>query len=386
VRAQLRRGVQEALGEALLSIRLENRQLADQLFGEALAAARANLTAPDSLETLAVYVLPDEDASHDRTPAAATAATATQAQGLRHFLGYASERLAAQSASGQAISHEGASAQHEYRTLQALLPLFEQHAPDKAPLVRDRMASLAAAMSPRQANTVAAREPEDLTELLRRAEAIIGSRRRDARLMQVSMIAARQGDVEQAISIAERISDLEERGIQVSLLAYQALLKALDKAEIEEAYRWARRIEFLPQRVAAAVRLANKLRARREDDRARAVLEDVWEGVGKAPASPLKAKALLNLTAAMTPYDAERGFTFLLSAVKAISGTDFSPPEAGGSPSRVAQVTLDTLDFGAVFSPLSRVDFDRAMHAAQSLTPVEASLLAQVIVCRQALT
>jgi hypothetical protein len=382
VRAQLRhRGIHEELGEALLSIRLENRQLADQLFGEALAIARANLTAPANLETLAIYVLPTEDPSHDRNPASAPA----PAPGLNHFLAYASEWLAAQSAAGQTISAEGAEPQHEYRTLQALLPLFEQVIPDKAPLVRDRMAALSSAMSPRQADAMSAREPEDVTELLRRAEATVGSRRRDARLMQVSMLAARQGDLEQAISIAERIGEEEERAIQISLLAYQALLKALRNGEIEEAYRWTRRIEFLPQRVAASVRLANALRAKREADRARAVLEEGWESVSKASNSPLKAKALLTLAAAMTPHDPERGFTFLFSAVKTISGTDFSPTDTT-APSRVAQVTLDTLDFGAVFSPLGRIDFDRALHAAQSLMPIEASLLAQVIVCRQALT
>lgn len=382
VRTQLRRGINEGLGEILLDIRLENRQLADQLFGEALQVARANLVAPASLESLAAYVLPAEDASHGQ----ADAATPASMPGLRPFLSYASDRLAAQTASGQAVTSEGAEAQHEYRTLQALLPLFEQFAPDKASLVRDRMAVLVAAMSARQANAVLPREPEDLSELLRQAEAIVGSRRRDARLMQVSMIAARQGELEQALSIAERIGDLDERSIQVSLLSFQALLKALDKGEIEEAYRWTRRIEFLPQRVAAATRLANKLHAKGEDDRARVVLEEGWESVNKAPNSPLKARALLTLTTAMTTHDPERSFTFLFSAVKTIGSTDFSAPEATPSSSRVAQVTLDMLDFGAVFAPLSRIDYERAMHAAQSLTPIEASLLAQVIVCRQALT
>jgi hypothetical protein len=346
-----------------------------------LAIARANPTAPENLETLAIYVLPTQDPSHDRIPAS----TPAPVPGLSHFLAYASERLAAQSAAGHMVSSEGADSPHEYRTLQALLPLFERVMPDKVPLVRDRMAALSAAMSSRQTDALTPREPEDVTELVRRAEATVGSRKRDSRLMQVSLMAARQGDLEQAISIAERIGDGEERAIQISLLAYQALLKALQKGEIEEADRWTRRIEFLPQRVAASISLANKLRAQREADRARAVLEEGWESVTKAPNSPLKAKALLTLTAAMTPHDPERGFTFLFSAVKTIGGTDFSPPDTTET-SRVAQVTLDTLDFGAVFSPLSRIDFDRAMHAAQSLMPVEASLLAQVIVCRQALT
>jgi len=200
------------------------------------------------------------------------------------------------------------------------------------------------------------------------------------------MIAMRQGDLEQAISIAERISDLEERSIQVSLLAYQASLKTLEQGVTDEAYRLARRIEFLPQRVMAFNMLANKLRASKEADRARAILEEIWEWTNKNANSPQKAKALLTLTTAMTHYDAERSFEFLSSAVKTISSIDFSSPEANGTSSRVAQVTLDMLDLDAVFSTLARINFDRALQAAQSLKSIEASLLAQTIVGQQALS
>lgn len=45
VRAQLRKGINEELGWALVGIRRNNQQLAEQLFSESLAVARLNLTA-----------------------------------------------------------------------------------------------------------------------------------------------------------------------------------------------------------------------------------------------------------------------------------------------------------------------------------------------------
>jgi hypothetical protein len=137
--------------------------------------------------------------------------------------------------------------------------------------------------------------------------------------------------------------------------------------------------------VVAFTTMANKLRANKEMERARAVLEEIWEWTNKAANNPQKAKALLTLTTIMSSYDSVRAFDFLQSAVKTISSTNFTPPEVNKKPSRVAQVTLDMLDFASVFSPLARVDFDRTMQAAQSLTPEEASLLAQAILCQQAL-
>jgi hypothetical protein len=381
VRQQLRKGLSEAMGWALVSIRRENPQLAEQLYHEALTVARSRLTAMDDFETLAIYVLPTEDeVFYGRSPDSKSTGSAA----TRDFLGYASARLMAQSASGHAMIPRGAQAHEEYRTWQGLLPLFENLAPEKVSLVRERMTILAAAMSPQQANATPPQQ-EDVSELLRQAEATIGDRKRDVRLIQVSMIALRQGDLAQAISIAEKISDLEERSIQVSLLSYQASLQALEKGEFAEADRLARKIEFLPQRVVAFTTMANKLRANKEMERARAVLEEIWEWTNKAANNPQKAKALLTLTAIMSNYDSVRAFDFLQSAVKTISSTNFSPPEANKKPSRVAQVTLDMLDFPSVFSTLARVDFDRTMQAAQSLTPEEASLLAQAILCQQAL-
>ena len=378
VRSQLRKGINEELGWALVGIRRNNQQLAQQLFSESVAVARLNLNAAENVEILGVYVLPGEaEALHGQAPDSMRDAVS------REFLAYAAARLLWLSTSGHTSPPRGAEAQQEHRTLQSLVPLFERLMPDKVGLVRERMDVLLANMTAKQANAALSKH-EDIEELLQQAESIVGSEKRDRRLMQVSMIAARQGELEQALSIAEKISDLADRSIQVSLISYQASLKLLKNGELEDAYRYARRIEFLPQRIAAFNVLANKLRVLKEDARARVILEEVSQWTDKTDNTPQKARALLSLVVEMAPFDAERSFALLASAIKTINSIDFSSPQST-EPSRVLQVTLDMLDLQTVFDRVTQMNMDRALQAAQSLTHREASLLAQAVVCSQIL-
>lgn len=378
VRSQLRKGITEELGWALVGIRRNNEKLADQLFSESVAVARFNLNASENFENLAVYVLPSEaEALHGQAP------DLMRDVASRKFLAYATDRLLWQSTSGHISPPRGAEAQQEHRTLRSLLPLVERLMPDKIALVRERMDVLLSNMTTKQANAALSKH-EDIAELLQQAESIVGSEKRDRRLIQVSLIAARQGELEQALSIAEKISDLAERNIQVSLISYQASLKLIKNGELEDAYRYARRIEFLPQRVAAFNVLANKLRASKENARARVILEEISEWTNKTDNTPQKAKAMLTLVIEMAQYDTERSFALLSSAIKTINSVDFSSPKST-EPSRVLQVTLDMLDLETVFDKLAHINMDRSLQAAQSLTHRETSLLAQAIVCSQIL-
>ena len=378
VRSQLRKGINEELGWALVDIRRNNQQLADQLFSESVAVARLNLNVSENFEVLAVYVLPGEaEVLHGQVP------DPMRDEASRKFLAYATDRLLWQSTSGHISPPRGAEAQEEHRTLHSLLPLFERLTPEKVALVRERMDVLLSNMTTKQANAALSKQ-EDIAELLQQAESIVGSEKRDRRLIQVSLIAARQGELDQALSIAEKISDLAERSIQVSLISYQSSLKLMKNGELEDAYSYARKIEFLPQRVAAFIVLANKLRASKEDARARVILEEISEWTDKTDNTPQKAKALLTLVIEMAQYDSERSFVLLASAIKTINSADFSSPKST-EPSRVLQVTLDMIDLETVFDKLAHFNMDRALQAAQSITHREASLLAQAIVCSQIL-
>jgi hypothetical protein len=383
VHAHLQNGVNEMLGDALISIRRENPQLADQLFGDALKIARVQNTSLDALAVLAEYVLPTEqEAFYGRNPAA----NETRKTVISNFLGYVVERLARQAALGNPITDQARETQNEYKMLQALLPSFEILMPDKSIAVRDRMMALRIALASQQSEaTQSSRQEPTVDDLVREAENTTEGRKRDIRFVRASMAALHQGDLERAISIVEKMGDTEERSIQLSLVLYQVSLKTLDKGEIEEAHRLAQRIEFLPQRVIVFIRIVDKLRASKKLDQARDTLEEIWRWTNKANDSPQKAKALLTLTATMTKQDVQRGFEFLQSTVRTIDQTDFTLPETKGKQTRVLQITLDMLDFRESFLPLARIDFERSSQIAQSFANKEASLFAQLIVCQQGL-
>jgi hypothetical protein len=377
-RMHLRGGIDETIGSALVALRRVNQPLANQLFGEAIAIARSNPSPPGQFESLALYVLPSEDglsplsqASGDYYPL------------IKDYLDYVSTRLILQLNEGEASQARAEASAEEYRTLQALLPLFEKFSPNQAVYVQQRMGRLRDTMSSRTAETLSPREL-DVEELLRQAEGIIGSRKRDLRLIYVSSIAAHQGDLPKAISVAERISDPDERSIQVSLLTYQAASKALEQSDFEKAYRLAKNVEFLPQRVMVYELLARHYRKSANQDRRLNLLEEIWAWVEGQPNSPQKVSAQLALASDMSSSNPERAFALLGVAIKNINGADFSPTEVK-APSRVMQVTLDMLDIESLFAALAREDAERTLQAAQSLTKPEASLLAQISVLRQVL-
>ena len=239
-------------------------------------------------------------------------------------------------------------------------------------------------MNPQDANKAEQPAGPTLEDLIHEAESAVGERPRTIAFMRASAMAMARGDVEKAVALAERIDDPYERKIQTSVVLYQAALKELRSGRIDQACHYAAGIEFMPQRVAVFHRVAQKLWASKEPDRARARLEEIWEWTGKNDNNPQKVDAMLKLTNTMSQHDTERGFQFLQAAIRVVNATDFSyePPD-GQRISVEVHIAPDMLDFDSVFGVLARADLERAHSAAQLLTSQEFALLADTIVWHQ---
>jgi len=273
-----------------------------------------------------------------------------------------------------------------YHTLQDILPLFQRLQPERVSVVNQRMAAMLTVMSPKDADDTESAPEEKVDELIRQAEAAIGDRKRTILLMRASDAAARQDDLEKAISVAELINDLHERKIQTSLVLFSTTMKEIRDGKLERAYTLARRIEFMPQRLVVFTRLAEELWAARQVDAAEAKMEEIWEWVNKTDNSPQKIDAMLKLTALAVSRDSVRGFEWLQTTARALNSTDFTATPVDLSRVSVeVQITLDILDLESSFGPLARTDFERAFAIAHSLTKPEASLLAETIVCKRVL-
>jgi hypothetical protein len=384
----LRDGINASLISALLRMRKENPPLADQLFREALTIAGGHELMPNELESLALYVLPtEEEAFFGNNSANDLTRVTIIRQFLDYVYGVSRQFVIANNLSsndGNGIDRERA--ESEYSTLKSLLPLFERWQPDRADFIREQMRSLLGYMKPEDANAAESTRQQSVDDLIRMAESTIGDRRRTIAFIRASTAALNQGDVDKAVELAGRIDDSYERKIQTSLILYQAAMKRLRDANLPEAYRYAKRIEFLPQRVAVFHRMAQKLWTDKEPDQARELIEDLWAWLIKADNSPAKVDAMLKITVTMAEHDPGRAFEWLESVVEALNGTDFTfKPAEPGRLSVEVHIALDMLDLEAGFGKLARYDYERALLIAQGITKAEASLFAEAIVCRQVL-
>jgi hypothetical protein len=70
-------------------------------------------------------------------------------------------------------------------------------------------------------------------------------------------------------------------------------MKELREGKSERAYILGQGIEFLPQRVIAFTRLAERLWADKQSDAAEARMDEIWAWVNKTDNSPQKIDAML---------------------------------------------------------------------------------------------
>jgi hypothetical protein len=389
IRGSFGNEIDPSLVYALLRMRGTSHVLADQLFKEAIGLASLHQMLPSELEALALYVLPnEEDLFFGNDPLN----DVTRVPIVRRFLEYVYSgssglvrTIEVSAAKGNGSEHE--EAEEAYHTLEGLLPMFERLQPAQANYVREEMGVLLGFMTPQDSNRATSSPKETVEDLVRKAESAVGERRRTIGFIRASAAALNEGDIDRALAIAERIDDLHERKVQTSLILYQSAMRQLRQGKLEAGYNYGRRIEFLPQRVIIFNRMAEKLWKEKEPDKARSMLEELWDWLEKADNNPQKANAMLKVTATMAQHDKERGFELLRSTAKTLNSTDFS---FKGFDQNAISVELhiapDMLDLDSSFIALTGSDPERVQAIAQSLTKPELSLLAQAIVCQQVLT
>lgn len=393
--SSLNSGVNPALLLTLLSIRRKNPALADNIFRSAmLAAQRDSARMMVSIRALASYVFPNyegEEAGEELS----------SLQGGYHpnpalieeFLNFAYNAIEKQ---GEALTTNRSGevnreqALFTYSTIRQLLPFFNKLMPEKAAGIRVILDNLARTFFNKEASaSVNAAQQESVQRLLEMAERIPTSQQRDALYTRAAMLALRQGDADRAFSIAEKISNDQDRSGVSSVIRFQLALRAIDKGDIDTAYSHAKDLTGLEQQASVLSRIIRTLLNKKEQLRAAQILAEAKQQFTKAETGAGKAAAILTLTEVATLLDANEGFETMRLAVDALNHADFKRPEddkPNGTIINWIKPTLETLNLDAPFSVLSRLDFDHALLLAQSLEKREISALAQLAVCREALT
>lgn len=284
-------------------------------------------------------------------------------------------------------------ASFEYQTVHEVLPLFDSFMPGRSAEIRARLDQLAVDAPRERESADASDRPDTVEELLSKADTAPSTLRRDRLYYQAAMLASHQGATDRALSIAEKLSNEQDRFVAKSLILYRAAEQAFSKKDVDRAYRVAQDLPDLQLRARVLSRVVSALHNEKDTTRATEVLTEAVQRFSKVENTAEKALAMLIMTEAATVVDPLiHGFEAMRSTVATINRANFDSPqsstgvtnaERSGSVSpRKIDIKLDTLDFEKSFPLLARTDFDQALLLAKSLEKKEASALAQLAVCR----
>jgi tetratricopeptide (TPR) repeat protein len=381
VRQTLATGYNPNIAMVLTAMRSEHSELANTLFLETLAVARKSSgSLGETVGTLSFYFLSDLDRLIGNDPTT----DPTRAPVMQPFLNTMLEAIARH----VAIESEGTpavqanAAAMDYIIVQQVTPFFAKFMPDALPTIRLRSSQLAKHLPTSQTSSIdRGLAKPDYEAALKEAETATDTKQKDRLYMQAASQAIEQGKYDEATRLTDKIQDRDFRFTSSSVVRYQIALKALNKGEFDAALRYAKEIDFSPQRVLIYQRVAEKLIAKRDYQRATEILTEIERWLETSAEDPKKAKGLLDVAGLVSSFDPMRGFEVTKLAVKAINNTEFKLPAR----TTEIQIKIDSLDFARAFTPLARADFERALLIAQSMQKKEAAVIAQVEICKAAL-
>ncbi|PYS94596.1 MAG: hypothetical protein DMF64_00305 [Acidobacteria bacterium] len=273
-----------------------------------------------------------------------------------------------------------------YVIIARLLPLFEQYAADKAPLLRTQLAALTpdapdnwrtgreAMLTEglRSANEPARDAVQDALDRLPQAK---NSDERDQIYVVAAFAAQRKNDLPRAHDLAEKISDADLRRQLRAYLDFVAVMRAADKKDANELLRLAADGELTHiQRVFAYTQAARILL---KTDRARAL--DALDNAGKEAqridgTDPDRARAMLAVLTQTYEFDHTRVWEQLPELVKTANALDDFTGEDGRLIGQfrgkgfvsINSTTSDSFDLTGIFTQLAREDMNRAVEIART--------------------
>jgi hypothetical protein len=217
----------------------------------------------------------------------------------------------------------------------------------------------------------------DSKDFLERADKTSNLAERDDLLMQAAMQEARQGDLDRALGIVERIADLPYKRTVRAWLNFDAANKAIGEKRFDDARKYALEVDASDQRAYLFFQMAST--ALKDGDRGRAgqLLDEATRYATAADNTPEKVRALLGLANQYALLDPVRGFELADEAVKTINKiADYNPDRnqlvrvialRNGRGANTSATSVEGFDLGRSLRTLARHDFERALLLAQSL-------------------
>lgn len=394
-------GLSSLIYSVLVALRGKDGALADELFRYSITIARQQAVyLTDGAYFLAPYVFPGFGAGAIKVsprPAPANVKPEIIELYLTYFAEAAEKEAMMLQARGRDASDSqfGRRVSFDYFLGELMLPYFERHMPERAAAVRARIEDIIGTIAPDEAKPFLddlkrERTPSFLAEKAGDEQDV---ERQQSRYVDAAFQANARREYDEALSIVRKIGDDSIRSFVESRVRYDRARAALND-DTDVAYKLAGDVSDPSKRASLLAGIASNRFYRKDAQGAAEALAEAEQTIEKAEPGLEKAIEMVNLVSAAAFIDLARGFEVMKSAVDALNSAEvprewgFNKPVLSRSGKMFtwvyAGLELLTLDQG--FQRLARADFERSLQIASAIQSTEALALAELALCKIALS
>jgi tetratricopeptide (TPR) repeat protein len=273
-----------------------------------------------------------------------------------------------------------------YWAMQNLLPLYEKYLPTELPKLRSHINELGNRVTQKTKDAILASRPNDsssVDDLLRLADESTNPRKKDGLIVRAAMLAARQGDYEQAVFIMEKVDNLGIRNNMISTIYFQAGKKAVALKNTDLALQLARKIVHIhSQRWNLYFDVINVV-ANENKGRAIELLGEIEAYVkSMRDDAPERALGLFEIANVAGKIDVSRARTVARLAIRSLNSADFDKPQTEG----IARITRDRFVFASLWTYFAHVDFDEAILLTGLIEYKPILVSSQILICKALLS
>jgi hypothetical protein len=268
-----------------------------------------------------------------------------------------------------------------FMALTRLEPVIASSLPDLGAMLAEAKGNIAALLTqPEQQHTVdTLTDPpkKSFDETIESADRLARADDREARIALTVLNAAETESLEKLEAAALKIDDVELRKQVMSLTYFRRSQNLVKEKKIEEARRFAAKVEAADQRAYLYAQIATEsLKQKKDDADVRDMLEEVLDTVAKAPDSEVKVRAMLVAVHLYSTIDANRAVALLgrvVEAINHINTIDLTGDRIGKKVEGKAfgwYYGLQTPGFSpeVVFREMGKLDFDGTLYLASNLS------------------
>lgn len=418
--ASLRDGVSFGLQNVLLSLQARDFELARKVFGAAMSRLRVSgMTDPGELLILHSYlyspgvVVGANQTGHEggftlsvskEMPTTRPAATLDPGM-ARSFLSLAADLLSS-SPPPSSTADPQAAARTQINVIQVLIGEIAQQFPDKATLLRARMAGIAqdARFQPAPPGTESEMGPDAdaaadslqdavgqyVSSLEARAKKETDPLARD-QLYAKAALTADAENYERSLGLAQQVRDTALRHNLESVVRYRAALHFAMAGDTDKSYVINSGNDDRLHRASGLVVGAQRLVRAGKTSMADRWLREAADLVGRVEDGEGQTRVMLGVAAAYIKFDAASALESLTRAVKFINSSPAMPPDERAPLNRrfsglpFADFTYETTGFGldSLISASDLDAFERLLTALNEIDSAERRGAAVVLLCRR---